>query len=205
MATSIKTIKSQLTDDTIYPITKANAVYLANSTAQTVDGHLTSLEALVGTGSISNVGSSITGAIGNNTLATTAQTLSGAINELNSNLNNNFNFSILSSHSYKASSTNYENVGCDITIPTGKVGLCYFHAVYSSGAPIGVIITNTNSAPSSAANIVYKKEFSGAADAYGMTPVLMLAPGTYYFWVKRATVPGGNNGHFCYGIIFTNP
>lgn len=74
MATSIKTIKSHLTDDTIYPITKANAVYLANSTAQTVDGHLTSLETLVGNTNISSIGNG---------------TITGAISTLNSKFVNN--------------------------------------------------------------------------------------------------------------------
>lgn len=40
MATAIKTIKNHLTDDTIYPITTANAVFLANSTVDTVEGIL---------------------------------------------------------------------------------------------------------------------------------------------------------------------
>lgn len=83
MSTLIKTIKSHLTDDTIYPVTKADAVYLANSTAETVESHLANLETIVGENSISNINNTITGAIGNNTLTTTAQTLSGAINELN--------------------------------------------------------------------------------------------------------------------------
>lgn len=58
---------------------------MAGSTTDTVDDHLTDLETLVGDSSISNVNSTITGAIGNNALTTTAQTLSGAINELNTN------------------------------------------------------------------------------------------------------------------------
>jgi len=31
MATLVKTIKSKVTDDTIYPVTKADAVYLADT------------------------------------------------------------------------------------------------------------------------------------------------------------------------------
>ena len=42
--TSIKTIKNYLTNDTIYPITKASAVYMANSTIDTVESKITQLE-----------------------------------------------------------------------------------------------------------------------------------------------------------------
>ena len=83
MSTIIKTIKSYLTNDTIYPVTKADAVYLANSTTDTVETNLTSLNTLIGSSSISNVGTNITGIIGNNALTTSNKTLSGAINELN--------------------------------------------------------------------------------------------------------------------------
>ena len=44
MSTVVKTIKSYLTDDTIYPITKASAVYMANSTIDTVESKITNLE-----------------------------------------------------------------------------------------------------------------------------------------------------------------
>lgn len=57
MATAIKTIKNHLTDDTIYPITTANAVFLANSTVDTVEG-------VLGNTDISSIGDgTITGAI----------------------------------------------------------------------------------------------------------------------------------------------
>ena len=56
MATSIKTIKNHLTDDTIYPITKANAVYLSDE--------VTTVEGLLGDTSIASIGDgTITGAI----------------------------------------------------------------------------------------------------------------------------------------------
>ena len=42
MATSIKTIKNHLTDDTIYPVTKANAVYLSDNTT-TVESAINTL------------------------------------------------------------------------------------------------------------------------------------------------------------------
>ena len=63
MATTIKTIKDYLTDDTVYPITKASAVYL-NDDITTVEGLL-----------------------GNSSLNTEVQTVTGAINEINENLN----------------------------------------------------------------------------------------------------------------------
>ena len=44
MSAVIKTVKNYLTDDTIYPITKASAVYMANSTIDTVESKITQLE-----------------------------------------------------------------------------------------------------------------------------------------------------------------
>ena len=38
MSALVKTIKSRLTDDTIYPVTKADAVYMGSSTVTTVEG-----------------------------------------------------------------------------------------------------------------------------------------------------------------------
>ena len=64
MATSIKTIKNHLTDDTIYPVTKANAVYLSDE--------VTTVEGLLGDTSITSIGDG---------------TITGAISALNSNLN----------------------------------------------------------------------------------------------------------------------
>lgn len=56
MSTLIKTIKSHLTDDTIYPITKADAVYL--------NDNVTTVEGLLGNTSIASIGDgTITGAI----------------------------------------------------------------------------------------------------------------------------------------------
>ena len=66
-STIIKTIKSLLTGDTIYPVTKASAVYMNDSTSQspsTAEGHITALDSKVGT----------------DTLDTTAQNLCAAIN-----------------------------------------------------------------------------------------------------------------------------
>lgn len=83
-STIVKTIKSLLTGDTIYPVTKASAVYMNDSTSQspsTAEGHITALDSKVGTA----------------TLDTTAQDLCTAINqheidinELNSNLSEYF-------------------------------------------------------------------------------------------------------------------
>ena len=56
MSTVVKTIKNYLTDDTIYPITKASAVYMEGST-NTVEG-------LLGNTDISSIeNGTITGAI----------------------------------------------------------------------------------------------------------------------------------------------
>lgn len=93
MATLVKTIKSRSTNDIIYPVTKADAVYFNdNNTLVSVQGKINTIQGLLGSSSISNVGSSITGIIGNEALTTTAQTLAGAINEHQtdiSTLNNN--------------------------------------------------------------------------------------------------------------------
>lgn len=67
MATSIKTIKNHLTDDTIYPVTKASAVYLSDD--------VTTVEGLLGDTSIASIGDG---------------TITGAINELNTNLTTGF-------------------------------------------------------------------------------------------------------------------
>lgn len=71
-STIIKTIKSLLTGDTIYPVTKASAVYMNDSTSaspSTAEGHITALDSKVG----------------NTEMGTTATTLTGAIAEVNNN------------------------------------------------------------------------------------------------------------------------
>ena len=44
MSTLVKTLKSRLTDDVIYPITKADACYMANSTATTAETQINNLK-----------------------------------------------------------------------------------------------------------------------------------------------------------------
>ena len=77
MSTFVKTIKSfnqDGTSDTIYPVTKADAVYLsdhAEGNVSTAESNINNLNTKVGTASLN----------------TTAQDLSAAINELNDSLN----------------------------------------------------------------------------------------------------------------------
>ena len=58
MSTVVKTIKNYLTDDTIYPITKASAVYMEGST-NTVENMITSLS----TDKVSKNGDTMTGTL----------------------------------------------------------------------------------------------------------------------------------------------
>lgn len=141
MSTTIKTIKSHLTDDIIYPITKSNAVYLPNSTAETVDGHLTDLETLVGSSSITNVGSSITGIIGNNALTTTAQTLSGAVNELNGKISNEYTGNISSSITGSTPTiSSIVRIGKNVVF-----GLRFQNVSYSQSSGINISVANVPS------------------------------------------------------------
>ena len=116
-----------------------NAVNGLASTVNTMNGNLTSLETLMGENSITNVNNTVTGAIGNNTLTTTAQTLSGGINELNSNLNTLENNSkiIIKSYSY---SKGYIGVGQEANIsandfnvetPNGYIPIAIGRATYN--------------------------------------------------------------------------
>lgn len=114
-------------------------------------------------------------------------------------MSNNLKMRTLASSSYKATSTNYEYVNVSFTVPTGCTYLVWAMAVYTSGAPTGIIITTSNSTPS-AANTVHKFEWD-SSNAVGKTPTMMLVAGTYYMWAKRATTPGAANNHFVYGVL----
>ena len=120
------------------------------------------------------------------------------LNDKNVAMTNNLTHQTFATSSYKATSTNYEYVNLTFTIPTSCCYLVWLWAYYTSGAPIGIILTTTNATPS-AANTSHKFEWD-SSNAVGKTPALILIGGTYYMWVKRATVPGSANTHAAYGV-----
>lgn len=63
MSALVKTIKSRLTDDTIYPVTKADAVYMGSSTVSTVEGQINSINNIIGSETMGTTATTITGAI----------------------------------------------------------------------------------------------------------------------------------------------
>jgi len=125
------------------------------------------------------------------------------LNDTFKTLRNNLAMRQIASSSYKATSTNYEYVNVTFTVPTGCTYLVWMMAVYSSGGPVGIILTNSTAAPS-AANTVHKFEWE-STNAVGKSPALMLVAGTYYMWVKRASVPSSANNHYVYGVTLYAP
>lgn len=126
MSALVKTIKSRLTDDTIYPITKADAVYMGSSTVTTAETQINNLKDVIGN---SNIGESntITSFIGNITMGTTASTITGAIAELNDDLSviqkrYTYQFTVAGNAVIQISGT---NLGFDIDPPSGyaKIGV----------------------------------------------------------------------------------
>lgn len=94
MASIIKMLKEKLSNNIIYPITKANAVYMTDNTT-TAQTHITDLETKVGTA----------------TLNTSAKNLCGAVNELNSNITSEA-LSTVSRHSNTGTAGTLDNNGC---------------------------------------------------------------------------------------------
>lgn len=119
-----------------------------------------------------------------------------AVNDALSSFTDGFAFRLLASKDYKATSTNYEYI-TSFTIPTGCTYLVRGTAVYTAGAPIGVAFCNSSSA-CSASTIIYLHETTTSLPS-GNTPTFIFINGTYYMWVKRASVPGSNNSHYVYG------
>ncbi len=137
-------------------------------------------------------------------LSGTTSNIQTQINTLDTNLNTiwgNFNYHVLASNSYKATSTAYQNVNCNLTVPVGYVAIARYNAEYASGAPLGMAVTINSTASPTAGNMIYKQEVTSNTEAHGYTPLLVLTAGTYRFWVKRGTVPGSANSHQIEGFM----
>ena len=120
------------------------------------------------------------------------------LNDKITNISNYLNFTLLSSSQYKATSTNFEDVGINYTIPSGKWALAKFEAWWSSGAPVGIKITNSSATPGGG-NTLYYHEVTQGSDSSRGTPVLLLNGGyTYHMWVKRQSIPSTANNHVVY-------
>lgn len=136
--TIIKTIKSLLTGDTIYPVTKASAVYMNDSTSQspsTAEGHITALDSKVGTASLN----------------TTAQDLSAAINQHEddiSELNSNYNHY---SFSQKVTANSAATLGT-FTITRGKWLIISVMGLANTGSGVYNSIINERTVRCSATN-----------------------------------------------------
>lgn len=60
MSALVKTIKSRLTDDTIYPVTKADAVYMGSSTVTTVEGQINDIKDIIGDTTLPSINDTLT-------------------------------------------------------------------------------------------------------------------------------------------------
>lgn len=113
-----------------------------------------------------------------------------------SNLKTSFSETKLASNNFQATTTNYEYTGCSYTVPQGKTAILYARAQYSSGTPIGVLLSwNSNSL-----NVLCATDLSGQ---YVSRSPLAIIPGgnTVYSWEKRSSVPSSNNEAAIYGIV----
>jgi len=106
----------------------------------------------------------------------------------------------LANVNYRASTADLEYVNTSFTVPAGALYLVFLFAGYSSAAPMEIALTTSTATPS-AANCVYKGDTSGMQ---GRSPAILLTQGTFYMWVKRASVPTADNTHWVYGAIL-NP
>ena len=162
-STIVKTIKSLLTGDTIYPVTKASAVYMNDSTSQspsTAEGHITALDSKVGT----------------DTLDTTAQNLCAAINQHEtdiSELNSKTAFLLEQKVATASSITANSSASFDITItkegyhPIGIAGFdtqntyCLFISMrFMNNTTARTWVKNTSSSAQSASpkiTVLYQK------------------------------------------------
>ena len=90
---------------------------------------------------------------------------------------------------YQNSTTDWEYTGLTVTVPAGHFYVGLLITGYSAGKPIGVGI---HSATTLSGNIPSQSN----TDSNGVysCPVL-ITPGTWYVFTKRATVPSTTNGH----------
>ena len=133
MSALVKTIKSRLTDDTIYPVTKADAVYMGSSTVTTVEGQINDLKDIVGDSSIGE-SNTITSLIGASTMGTTATTITGAIAEHEQKLT-----SLFKTKNYAYTYTCPASGAVNVT--GGNMGL----SDPTGYTPVGIVAYTTNS------------------------------------------------------------
>ena len=102
----------------------------------------------------------------------------------------------LATKAYKATTTDYEYTGCSYTVPQGKIAILYARAQYSSGMPVGVLLSwNSNSLNVLCATDLTNKYVS-------RTPLAIVTGGnTVYVWEKRASIPSFNNESVIFGIV----
>jgi hypothetical protein len=137
--------------------------------------------------------------LGDDELQTDAKTCTGAINELKGTLDSiatNFNYQTLAIGTYASTSANYEYVGLNFTIPTGKHGLVTVSTVYISKNPLGLGIGTSDSTWSTAT-----KQYWLDLDSIKYTPAILLDAGTYYIWAKRDGA-SSNNPYYVKGLVF---
>lgn len=189
--------------DALYPSSASSSIDIPASLVATVNSRLDTQDGIIG--GLSTSVSALSDTIG---IVPSNTTVQGQINTANANITTltntlntmsvNLAHQTLASGSYKASTTNYEYTGVHFTLPSGSTYLIRAAAAYNNGAPIGVAICNS-STTCSASTVIYVHETTTALPCGG-TPVYLMVAGTYYLWVKRATVPTGANDHYIYGV-----
>jgi hypothetical protein len=111
-------------------------------------------------------------------------------------ISTNFSYQTLAIGNYASTTANYEYVGLNFTIPTGKHGLVTVSTVYISKNPLGLGIGTSDSTWSTAT-----KQYWLDLDSIKYTPAILLDAGTYYVWAKRDGA-SSNNPYFVKGLVF---
>ena len=102
----------------------------------------------------------------------------------------------LSTNAYKATSANFEYVGCSYTCPAGKTAIVYGRTQYSSGKPIGIALSTS----STQLNVLC--ESSNVGSYVLRTPLCMVSSGdTVYLWDKRVEAPSSTNNCYIIGMV----
>ena len=198
--------------DALYPTTASSSIDIPASLIATVNSRLDAQDAInsatyTAVGNLADIigtvpaNTTVQGQI--NTISSNYTTLSNTVSTHISTMSSNTAVHTFASVAYQATTTNYEYVGAYVTVPSGYVYLCWFQAGYSTGAPSGIAICNSNNT-CNASTIIYEQ--IPQSPLWGRsTPAYFLTAGTYYLWAKRATVPSGTNPHNIWGIILHQP
>lgn len=105
---------------------------------------------------------------------------------------------IFQDYEYNGTTANgWEYINKSIVVPSGHLYLTRIDASYASGRPIGI---GVHTAVNTSGTIIPSRGSIESSNGVTTTPVFYLTAGTYYVYVKRASIPTLANKHSAYAL-----